>query len=281
MKIISQAWRTYKSKLVKCWRNKLNSFNHTKSWEKKTGKDLFQSANRRTLPWTVSTCSSSDRRTSLTTTSATLVILENRGSGNKSMTDWPNKVLRIHMTNFVDGWHHLCVLVLSCQSQAMSASTARAPRKWLKGPWGRAVKTQMVKGKMMPLSRLYKPRSNEAMLMKNDALIKALQTKEQWGHAHGVSSKLTWKEDFTKYKSTYRKRKMISTPHVDVEELKRQLRRKLLGDLKPILESQGIQFCDIAGVMSEEEHRSSLASTMVAPNTTKPIDQVLPGGGRP
>jgi hypothetical protein len=137
----------------------------------------------------------------------------------------------------------------------------------------------MVKGKMMLLSRLYKPGSNEAMLMKNDALIKALQTKEQRGHAHGVSSKLTWKEDFTKYKSTYRKRKMISTPHVDVEELKRQLRRKLLGDLKPILESQGIQFSDIAGVMSEEEHRSSLASTMVAPNTTKPIDQVLPGGG--
>jgi hypothetical protein len=33
------------------------------------------------------------------------------------------------------------------------------------------------------------------------------------------------------------------------------------GDLKPILETQGIQFPDIAGVMSKEEHRSSLAST--------------------
>jgi hypothetical protein len=30
---------------------------------------------------------------------------------------------------------------------------------------------------------------------------------------------------------------MISTPQVDVERLKRQLRRELLGDLKPILES--------------------------------------------
>jgi hypothetical protein len=30
---------------------------------------------------------------------------------------------------------------------------------------------------------------------------------------------------------------MISTPQVDVEKLKRQLRRELLGDLKPILES--------------------------------------------
>jgi hypothetical protein len=31
-----------------------------------------------------------------------------------------------------------------------------------------------------------------------------------------------------------------STPKVDVEELKRQLRRKVLGDLRPILEAQGI-----------------------------------------
>jgi hypothetical protein len=43
---------------------------------------------------------------------------------------------------------------------------------------------------------------------------------------------------------------MTLTPHVDVEELKRQPRREFLGDLKPILESQGIQFPDIAGVMS-------------------------------
>jgi hypothetical protein len=40
---------------------------------------------------------------------------------------------------------------------------------------------------------------------------------------------------------------MTSTPQVDMEELKRQLRRELLGDLKSILESQGIQFPDIAG----------------------------------
>jgi hypothetical protein len=45
-----------------------------------------------------------------------------------------------------------------------------------------------------------------------------------------------------------------------MEELKRQLRREVLGDLRPILEAQGIQFPDIGGVMSDEEHRSSLAS---------------------
>jgi hypothetical protein len=112
----------------------------------------------------------------------------------------------------------------------------------------------------------------------NDALTKALQTKEQRGRVHGVSSKLTWKEGFPKNKSTYQKWKTTSTPHVDVEELKRQLRRELLGDLRSILESHGIQFPNITGFMSEEERRSSLASTTVAPNTTEPTDQVTWGG---
>jgi hypothetical protein len=55
----------------------------------------------------------------------------------------------------------------------------------------------------------------------NDALIKALQTKEQWGYVRGVFNKLTWKEGFLKHKSMYQKWKMTSTPEVDVEELKR------------------------------------------------------------
>jgi hypothetical protein len=59
----------------------------------------------------------------------------------------------------------------------------------------------------------------------------------------------------------YRKWKTISTPQVDVEELKRHMRREVLGDLRHILEAQGIQFSDIGGVMSDEEHRSSFAST--------------------
>jgi hypothetical protein len=96
----------------------------------------------------------------------------------------------------------------------------------------------------------------------NDALTKALQAKEQWCHAHGVSSKWTWKEGFLEHKSIYRKRKMTSTPQVDMEKLKRQLKMEHLGDLKPILQAQGIQSPDITGVMSEEERRSSLTSTM-------------------
>jgi hypothetical protein len=59
----------------------------------------------------------------------------------------------------------------------------------------------------------------------------------------------------------YRKQKMTSTPQVDVEELKRQLRMEVLGDLRPILEASGIQLPNIGGVMSDEERRSSLAST--------------------
>jgi hypothetical protein len=59
------------------------------------------------------------------------------------------------------------------------------------------------------------------------------------------------------------KEKMTSTPHVDVEELKRQLRREVIGDQRPILEAQGIQFPDIAEVMSDEEHRSSIASIVM------------------
>jgi hypothetical protein len=58
----------------------------------------------------------------------------------------------------------------------------------------------------------------------------------------------------------YRKWKMTSTPHVDVEELKRYLRREVPGDLRPTLEAQRIQFPNIGGVMSDEECRSSFAS---------------------
>jgi hypothetical protein len=54
---------------------------------------------------------------------------------------------------------------------------------------------------------------------------------------------------------------MTSTPQVDVEKLKRQLRREVIGDLRPILEASGIQFLNIGGVMSDEERRRSLAST--------------------
>jgi hypothetical protein len=73
-----------------------------------------------------------------------------------------------------------------------------------------------------------------------DALIKALQTKEQWGRVRGVSSNLTLKEGFVEHKYMYWKQKMTSTPQVDMEDLKRQLRMEVLGYLRPILEAQEI-----------------------------------------
>jgi hypothetical protein len=79
---------------------------------------------------------------------------------------------------------------------------------------------------------------------------------------------MIWKEGFLEHKCMYQKGKMTSTPQVDVEELKRQLRREVLGDLRHILEASVIQFSNIDTVMIDEERRSSLAST-----TT--------GGGRP
>jgi hypothetical protein len=36
---------------------------------------------------------------------------------------------------------------------------------------------------------------------------------------------------------------------------------EVLGDLRPILEASTIKIPDIGGVMSDEEHRSSLATT--------------------
>jgi hypothetical protein len=43
---------------------------------------------------------------------------------------------------------------------------------------------------------LRKSREDSYGERENDALTKALQTREQRGRVHGVSSKLTWKEVF-------------------------------------------------------------------------------------
>jgi hypothetical protein len=58
------------------------------------------------------------------------------------------------------------------------------------------------------------------------------------------------------------------------------VRIQLLGDLRSIFESQGLIVPDIGAVGNEEERRSSLTSTAVAPNTEL-ADQVPAGSGRP
>jgi hypothetical protein len=101
----------------------------------------------------------------------------------------------------------------------------------------------------------------------NDALSRALGTKEKRGRVHGVSSKLMWNEGFPTHKSSYRKQKMVPSAMVDIEEIKRQVRIQILGDLRPIFESQGLPMPDIGAIGNEEECRSRLASIAAAPNT--------------
>jgi hypothetical protein len=54
----------------------------------------------------------------------------------------------------------------------------------------------------------------------NDALSRALGTKEQRGCVCGVSSKLTWNEGLLAHKLSYQKRKMVPSATVDIEEIK-------------------------------------------------------------
>jgi hypothetical protein len=110
----------------------------------------------------------------------------------------------------------------------------------------------------------------------NHVLSRALGSKEQQGYVRGVSSKLTWNEGFLAHKSSYRKQKMVPSAKVDIEKIKRQVRIQLLRDLMPIFESQGLPMPDIGVVVNEEERRSSLASTAVAPNTEL-VDQAPVG----
>jgi hypothetical protein len=110
----------------------------------------------------------------------------------------------------------------------------------------------------------------------NDALSRALGTKEQRCRVRSVSSKLMWNEGFPAHKLMFRKRKMVSSATVDIEEIKRQVRIQLLGELRPIFESQGLPVSDIGAVGNEKEHRSSLASIAAAPNTEL-TDQVSLG----
>jgi hypothetical protein len=76
------------------------------------------------------------------------------------------------------------------------------------------------------------------------------------------------------------KAEMVSSVMVDIEEIKRQVRIQLLGDLRPFFESQGLPVHDIGAVGNEEEHRSILASTVAAPNIEL-VDQAPAGSGRP
>jgi hypothetical protein len=83
-------------------------------------------------------------------------------------------------------------------------------------------------------------------------------------------------EGFLAHKSSYQKWKMVQSAMVDIVEIKRQVRIQLLGDLRPIFESQRLPMPGIGAVGNEEECRSSLASTVAAPNIE--LDVQAPAG---
>jgi hypothetical protein len=145
MKIISHAWRSYKSKLVKIWRDQDTSFDKYKDLSKEDWTRFIEKCESENFGSNSQTCSGSNHRTSLATSSATSVMQENRGGGNKRMKDWPSKVMctRSKLTESRD---------VSFYSQSTSEVAKRALRESIKD-------------------------SNHER--KNDALSKALQTKEQ------------------------------------------------------------------------------------------------------
>jgi hypothetical protein len=75
---------------------------------------------------------------------------------------------------------------------------------------------------------------------------------------------------------TLPKAKMVPSAMVDIEEIKRQVRIQLLGDFRPIFESQGLPMPNIGAVGNQEEHRSSLAYIAVAPNIE--LADLVPAG---
>jgi hypothetical protein len=98
---------------VKIWRDQDTPFRKYKDLSKEDWVRFVEKCESENFAVNSHTCSGSDHRASLATTSATPVVPENRGNGNRRMKDWPNKVLRIHTTNSGDSWDHLCVLILS------------------------------------------------------------------------------------------------------------------------------------------------------------------------
>jgi hypothetical protein len=113
MKIISHAWRSYKTKLVKLWRKKDSSFCTYKELREEDWMIFVEKCesenfvtNSQYMQWLRS-------QNKLDHNLNNTGYAGNRGSGNKRMKHWLNKFLRIHMTNSVNGWHHLYVLVLS------------------------------------------------------------------------------------------------------------------------------------------------------------------------
>jgi hypothetical protein len=96
---------------------------------------------------------------------------ENRGNGNMRMTDWPSKVLRIHIKKFR--------VRLAPFTRARSKMTESGDVSFYSQSTSKVAQRAL---------RESSEDSNDER--ENDTLTKALQTKEQQDHFCGVFSKL-------------------------------------------------------------------------------------------
>jgi hypothetical protein len=103
MKIISHAWRNYKSKLVKIWRNQDTPFCKYKDVTKEDWARFVEKCESEHFAVESQYMQWLQSQNELDHHLSNIVMLKNRGSGNKRMKDWPSKVMKIHTTNFVDG----------------------------------------------------------------------------------------------------------------------------------------------------------------------------------
>jgi hypothetical protein len=212
MKIIFHAWRSYKSKFMKIWRDHDTPFRKYKDlikedWARFVEKCKSEhfAANSLYMQWLRSQ-NELDHH------------LGNTGYAEKQRK-WQQEDERLVQESFenpYDKFHGRLgpfmrahsMLTESDNDSFYSESTSEVAQKDLRGS------SEDSNGER-----------------ETDSLTKALQTKEQRGCVRGVFSKLSWKEGFLVHKSMYQKQKMTSIPHADVEELKRHLRREVLGDL--------------------------------------------------
>ncbi|XP_025805537.1 uncharacterized protein LOC112884375 [Panicum hallii] len=229
MKIISKAWRSYKNKLLKCWKKKENPFDKYADLTKEAWDELVQK-------W------------------------------NTPEFQQSSEYFRgLRARNELD--HHLGSAGYAGKQRKWEQEDEMLAERGIENPYesfeGRLAPFMRARSKLTEDGNInfYSTSAEEVAqraLMESsqgsnegvrefDALTRALGTREQRGRVRGVSSQLTWKEGFPKHKGRYRKRTRDSSSKVDIDEIKKQVKMEMFGELKTIFESQGLPFPDLPG----------------------------------
>ncbi|PVH64317.1 hypothetical protein PAHAL_2G236100 [Panicum hallii] len=231
MKIISKAWRSYKNKLLKCWKKKENPFDKYADLTKEAWDELVQK-------W------------------------------NTPEFQQSSEYFRgLRARNELD--HHLGSAGYAGKQRKWEQEDEMLAERGIENPYESSKLTE--DGNINYYSTSAEEVAQRALMESSqgsnegvrefDALTRALGTREQRGHVRGVSSQLTWKEGFPEHKGRYRKRTRDSSSKVDIDEIKRQVKMEMFGELKTIFESQGLPFPDLPGSTMSEERSDRVAST--------------------